>query len=76
VTTDGAVAWRHQDIALAIEGQCLDISQRLVVQICHPDIDLEIVEGALDLLPGLREHTEGDTGVAGMKWRGQPRYHG
>ncbi len=52
------------------------MGQRLVVQICNPDIDLEIVERALNLLGSLGQHAERDIRVAGMKWRGKARNHG
>jgi hypothetical protein len=50
--------------------------QRLVVQICDPYVDLEIVERALNLLGGLGQHAEGDVRVAGMKWCGKAWDHG
>ena len=40
------------------------MGERLVVEIGDPDVDLEIVEGALDLLRGLRQYRQRDLRMA------------
>src|SRR5262249_39026589 len=52
LSASSTALWRHQHIALTVKGQSSDISQRLIVEICYADVDLEIVEGTLDLFRG------------------------
>ncbi len=66
----------QQLIALVIERHRIDAPERLVVEIGHAGVDLEIFQERQDLDRGARQDRETDVGMAGPVGRGQRRHHG
>jgi hypothetical protein len=64
-----------QPVVPMVKRDCLDPTERLVVQIGHAGVDLEILEQPQDLDGGTRQDRKRDVGMARPIGRRQRRYH-